>query len=194
MSRKFKIIEKSVVYKGFFTMLKYRVQHSLFNGGESQVYTRELLERGHAVAVFLYDPERDEVVLIEQFRVGAVESDNPWVVELVAGMVEAGETPEDVARREAEEECGARIANLTFIAEFYGSVGGCSEKTTLFYAQIDSRSVEGVHGLASENEDIKVIKLSSAEFLAKLESNGFKTGSLVAAGFWFKSFLKNVEV
>lgn len=185
MTNKFEIVHKEVAYDGFFKILRYQVKHSLFNGRESVVFTRELFERGHAVAVLLHDPKLDQLVLIEQFRVGAIESDSPWVVELVAGMVEDGESSEAVARREVEEECGANISDLQFIADFYNSVGGSSETTALYYSEVDANKFEGVHGLGSENEDIRVIKMQSSEFLAKLGNNEFCSASLVAAGYWF---------
>lgn len=185
MTKKFEIVSKETVYDGFFKLLKYRVKHALFSGGESEAYSRELLERGHAVAVLLHDPVLDQIVLIEQFRVGAIESDNPWVVELVAGMVEDGESPEDVARREVEEECGADVGDLQFIADFYSSVGGSSETTSLYYSVVDASKFEGVHGLGSENEDIRVVKMNAGEFVDKIKNNMFSTASLVAAGYWF---------
>jgi len=185
MKNKFEILEKERVYDGYFKMLKYRLKHSLFKGGESEPFTRELLERGHAVAVLLHDPKRDEIVLVEQFRIGAIASDNPWLVELVAGMIEPGEQAEEVARREAEEECGAILSNLHFIADYYSTVGACSETTTLYYSQIDARQVGGIHGLDSENEDIRVVKMSTSKFIDKVRGNEFRSGSIVAAGFWF---------
>ncbi|PCK07182.1 MAG: ADP-ribose diphosphatase [Alteromonadaceae bacterium] len=185
MTNEFKIVSKEIVYDGFFKMLKYRVKHSLFGGGVCKPYTRELLERGHAVAVLLHDPDRDEIVLVEQFRIGAIESDNPWVIELAAGMVEHGESSEEVARREVEEECGAKIGDLQFVADFYSSVGGSSETTALYYSVVDANKFDGVHGLGSENEDIRVVKMSSDEFVEKVTSNAFRSASLVTAGYWF---------
>jgi ADP-ribose pyrophosphatase len=191
MTNKFEIISKETVYDGFFKLLKYKVKHTLFGGGESKAYSRELLERGRAVAVLLHDPVLDQVVLIEQFRVGAINSGNPWVVELVAGMVEEGESPEEVARREVEEECGTTVSGLQFVADFYSSVGGSSETTSLYYSIVDASKFEGVHGLGSENEDIRVVKMQSSEFIKKLMNNEFNTASLVAAGYWF---IVNVQV
>jgi ADP-ribose pyrophosphatase len=184
---KFEIIKSETVYSGFFKMLKYTVVHSLFKGGNCEPYSREILERGNAVAVLLEDPVRDEIVLIDQFRAGALESDNPWVMDLVAGMVEENETPEDVARREAEEESGAKVDALEIISTFYNSVGGSSERTVLYYAKIDASKVDGVHGLDHENEDIRVIKLSRRDFFEQLTSGKFRTASLVAAGYWLLS-------
>ena len=185
MTKKFNIVSKEIVYDGFFKVLKYRVKHALFNGGESETYSRELLERGHAVAVLLHDPILDQIILVEQFRVGAIESDNPWVIELVAGMIEPGESVEDVARREVKEECGAEVSELQFIADFYGSVGGCSEMTSVFYAAVDANKFDGVHGLSAENEDIRVVKMCSSEFIENIKNNVFCTSSLITAGYWF---------
>lgn len=185
MTKKFNIVSKEIAYDGFFKLLKYRVKHTLFNGGESETYSRELLERGHAVAVLLHDPVLDEIILVEQFRVGAIESGNPWVIELVAGMIEPGESAEDVARREVKEECGAEVDELQFITDFYGSVGGCSEMTSVFYAAVDANNFDGVHGLSSENEDIRVVKMRSSEFIENIKNNVFCTSSLITAGYWF---------
>lgn len=193
MTKKFNIISKETVYDGFFKLLKYRVKHTLFNGGDSEAYSRELLERGHAVAVLLHDPVLDEIILVEQFRVGAIDSGNPWVIELVAGMVEPGELPEDVARREVKEECGAEVNELQFIADFYGSVGGCSEMTSVFYAAVDANNFDGVHGLSSENEDIRVVKMCSSEFIENIKNNVFCTSSLLTAGYWFMATYAKVS-
>ncbi len=189
MKNRFKILAKETLYQGFFRMMKYQVQHDLYRGGESKPYSREVMERGHAVAVLLYDPDRDEVVLVEQFRAGAVDSQNPWLIELVAGIVEEGESLEDVAKRESLEECGATVNELKMIVKYFNSAGGSTETTTLFYAEIDSKNVNGIHGLDDENEDIKVIKLKKATFLDKLDRGEFVSGSLVMAGFWFKTYV-----
>ncbi|MEC9409465.1 MAG: NUDIX domain-containing protein, partial [Pseudomonadota bacterium] len=98
---------KEVAYQGFFRMEKLTLRHKRFNGEWMGPFTRELFERGQAVCVLLFDPRKDAVVLLEQFRVGALEDErSPWLIELVAGMVDEGETPEDVALRESEEEAG----------------------------------------------------------------------------------------
>ncbi len=183
---KYTILDQEIVYDGFFKMLRFKLQHELFRGGESQVFTRESLERGHAVAIFLYDPRRDEVILVEQFRVGAIASDSPWMVELVAGVIEAGEKPEDVARREAEEESGAEVSELEFVTRYYNSPGGSSETTSVYYAEVDAKNIEGHYGLDTENEDIRVIKLSADDFVKNLDDNLYVCGSLIIAGHWFQ--------
>jgi len=158
MKKSVKILNKQTLYSGFFCMKKYQLQHELFAGGWSSEIQRELFERGNCVAVVLYDPKRDEVVLVEQFRVGAVENpiNTPWLIEIVAGITEENEQPEEVARREAVEEAGCKILDLIKINRFYLSPGGSSEQITLFCGLINSENVGGIHGVAHEHEDIFV--------------------------------------
>lgn len=118
-SKQFEVLEKEIVYQGFFRLEQYTLKHTLFKGGWSQPITRELFRRGNCVGVLLYDPDRDEVVLIEQFRVGAVfQPQRAWLVEIVAGAIEEGESAEEVAYREALEEAGCEIQELLKIQEF----------------------------------------------------------------------------
>lgn len=184
---KVKIVESETIYTGFLTLVRHTLQHSLFGGGWSKTITREVLERRQAVAVLLYDSNRDEVVLVEQFRVGALSNDKPWMLELVAGLVEPGESPEEVARREALEESGVAIKSLKQIAHYYGSAGGSNEVTTLFFAEVDASSADGLHGLDDENEDILVRKLRSQEFISKLNAGELNTASLIIAAHWFQN-------
>jgi ADP-ribose pyrophosphatase len=161
IEKAFELIENEPIYRGFFSLSRIRFRHTLFRGGWSESLDRELFHRGRSVAVIPYDPVADQVVLIEQFRVGAmfVEGD-PWLLEIVAGAFEEGESPEDVAYREASEEAGCEIRKLVRIAEFFPTPGGCSEKITLFCGIVDSRGLGGVHGLSEEHEDILVRVLS----------------------------------
>lgn len=165
------VLEKEVAFQGYFRMDRYRLRVRTFEGGWMQPVTREVLERGHAAAVLLYDPERDQVVLIEQFRVGALAAgmENPWLLEPVAGIIDAGETADQVARREALEEANCTITDLEEIAHYILSPGACSETVTLFIGRVDASVAGGVHGLAEEGEDIKVHVLSVREALRRLD-------------------------
>lgn len=152
-----KIVKKEPLYKGFFKCNKYTLQHKLFAGGWSGEIQREFFERGHAAALLPYDVKNDNVVLIEQFRFGAMETQqSPWLFELVAGMIEEGEIAEEVAKREALEEAGLVIDSCQFITRFLVSPGGTTEQIDLFIANVDSTLAEGVHGLTDEDEDIRV--------------------------------------
>jgi ADP-ribose pyrophosphatase len=155
--KKVNVIEQEYLYRGFLRLKRIRLRHTLFEGGWGDEIDRELIERGDCVAVLLYDPDVDAVVLVEQFRVGALgHSKTPWLLEIVAGIVESGESSEAVAYRETVEEAGCAIEELRYICEYYSSPGAFSERMTLFCGRVDSSKVGGVHGVLAENEDIKV--------------------------------------
>lgn len=150
-------VEDQQLYSGFFALEKRRLRHRQFNGGWSETIDREVHVRRNAVGVLLYDPVRDRVVLVEQIRAGALNDElSPWKLEPVAGLVEQGETPADVARREAHEEAGCEITELIELHRYYPSPGACTEQVTLFCGLIDSTDVGGVHGVEHEHEDILV--------------------------------------
>lgn len=158
MSKKqFTIINKTTPYQGFFSLKTFELKHTLYKGGWSNTITRELFHRGNCVAVLLYDPNRDEVVIIEQFRIGAMQMpDQAWLLEIVAGAIEQGETAEEVAYRESVEEAGCEIQELVKINDFFTSPGGTSELLSLFYGKVDTSNIGGIHGLDHEDEDISV--------------------------------------
>jgi ADP-ribose pyrophosphatase len=185
MSKEFKIINKEILYSGFFRMEKYCLQHTLYAGGWSAAINRELFVRGSCVAVLLYDPERDKVVLIEQFRAGAIlQPDRAWLVEIVAGAIEEGETAIEVAYRESIEEAGCEIQELIVINEFYTTPGGASERITLFCGKIDSTKVGGIHGLDHEDEDIWVRSVDFDEAYRMVESNEIESAIPIIAIQW----------
>ncbi|HDR1344019.1 TPA: ADP-ribose diphosphatase [Pasteurella multocida] len=153
------ILKEETLYQGFFQLKKIQFKHKLFAGGYSGVVTRELLVKGAASAVIAYDPIKDAVVLVEQVRIGAYQPDSaqsPWLLELIAGMVEEGEKPEEVALRESEEEAGVQVQDLQHCLSVWDSPGGVLERIHLFVGKVDSTTVKGLHGLSEENEDIRV--------------------------------------
>lgn len=155
--KKFTILEEKVQYQGFFSLKSFTLKHTLYKGGWSQAITREIFQRGNCVAVLLYDPIRDEVVIIEQFRIGAMQMpEQAWLLEIVAGAIEPGETAEEVAYRESIEEAGCEIQQLIKINDFFTSPGGTSELLSLFYGRVDTTHIGGIHGLDHEDEDIFV--------------------------------------
>lgn len=183
--KQFEVLAQETVYQGFFRLELYTLKHTLFNGGWSQPITRELFRRGNCVAVLLYDPHRDEVVLIEQFRVGAVQQpERAWLVEIVAGAIEEGESAEEVAYREASEEAGCEIKELMEISQFYTTPGGCSERITLFCGRVDSSEVGGVHGLDEEDEDIHVTAVKFDDVFQMLEDGKVESGIPIIAIQW----------
>ena len=172
------LLDKSERYSGFFRINCYRLRHRLFAGGWSGAIEREVFERGHAVGVLPYDPVADSVVLIEQFRIGAlVAGMSPWLIEVVAGIAEEGEAPEEVARRETQEEAGLEIQALMPMCRYLVSPGGSSESVRLYCGRVDSRGAGGIHGLAEEHEDIRVDHLPYGEAMRLLEE-GLVTNSV----------------
>lgn len=165
------LLEEESVYRGFFRMDRLTLRYRLFAGGWSGEVRRELFRRGHSVGVLLYDPVADRVALLEQFRVGALTAGNgPWLLEVVAGMMEPGESPERVARREIAEETGLTDAGLVPIGDFLLSPGGSDEAMVLYCGLVDLSGVGGIHGLPDESEDIRVFTLSSDEAFEALRA------------------------
>ena len=160
-----KIKSKKTPYSGFFRLDRYELIHPKHLGGMSPVLVRELLERGHTAVVLPYDPSCDSVVMVEQFRIGAYAAGaDPWLSETIAGIIDDGETAEQVAYREALEEANCKLIDLVEIGRFIMSPGGSSETAVMFCGRVDSRGIGGVYGLVDEGEDIlaKVLPLKEA--------------------------------
>jgi ADP-ribose pyrophosphatase len=180
------ILEKKAVYQGYFRIDRYTLRHGLFAGGMSGKVTREVFERGHAVGLLPYDPVRDAVVLIEQFRIGAYAAGmEPWLVEIVAGIIENGEAPEDVARRETLEEAGLTISELIPVCRYLVSPGGTSESVRVFVGRIDSTGAGGIHGLNSEDEDIRVTAMPWSDARRLLDDGKITNVLTMVALQWF---------
>jgi ADP-ribose pyrophosphatase len=179
------IIEKRTAFRGYFQIDAYRLRHRTFDGGWTREISREVFERGHAAAVLLYDPDRDAVVLVEQFRAGAHAAGlEPWLVETVAGIIEPGEEAAEVVRREALEEAGCEVEDLEAVGTFILSPGGSSETMVLFCGRVDSRGAGGVHGLDHEDEDIRALVLPGDEAFDRLRAGEFVNATTVLALQW----------
>ncbi|WP_413111169.1 ADP-ribose diphosphatase [Thaumasiovibrio sp. DFM-14] len=182
-----KLLGQETVFQGFFKMIRYRLQHKLFLGGWSQPFEREVFERGHAVALLPYDPVRDEVVLVEQFRIGAHLGEcQPWQLEIVAGITEEGEVESEVAKREAYEEAGLSINTLQRVTRYLPSSGGCTETIELYVGLTDSSQAQGVHGLEDENEDIRVHVYSREDAYAKVVDGEIENAASIIALQWLQ--------
>jgi len=182
-----RILEQTTAYQGHFTLRKLTLQHRCFAGGWSQPLVRELFERGDAVGVLPYDPETDSVVLIEQFRPGAMRGDDsPWMLELIAGVVEPNETDEDVVHRESMEEAGCELSELVPVATLLPSAGACSEQVRLFCGRVKTAAIGGVHGLEDEGEDILVHSVPRLEVLQMLEQDLIPNGHTLIALQWLQ--------
>lgn len=180
------VVARESLYRGFYCMERWHLRHRLFGGGWTGVFTREVFVRHQAAVVLLFDPARDLVVMIEQFRAPAIgRVATPWLMELVAGLVDKdGEDPADVARREAVEEAGCEVRRLLPICSYLPSPGGSDEYVWLYLGIIDSEGVGGIHGLPGEHEDIRVHRVPLAEARRRLEAGEVNNAASIIALQW----------
>ena len=184
---KIEVDQRETLFDSFLRVDRLKLRHSLFAGGWSELMTRELILRPRAVGVLLFDPAQQQVVLVRQIRVGMLdEGENPWLLELVAGMVEAGEEPIEVAARESLEEANTKPQDLLQICEYYNSPGISNERITLFCGRVDATQAGGIFGLDAEHEDIEVVVLSLADALAKVASGEINNAMSIIALQWLQ--------
>lgn len=182
-----KILQQRVVYRGHFQIEQWKVQFRLFKGGWSQPRLREVFERGEAVGVLLFDANNDQVVLIEQFRIGIInKAKSPWLMEIVAGVIDKDESLEQVARRETQEESGLKITNLFPMCQYWVSPGGSSERMHLFCGQIDAKLAQGIHGVVEEGEDIRLHVLNLSAAYSLLNQGKINNSSTIIALQWLQ--------
>ena len=180
-----RLLDEQTVWSGHYAMRKLTLQHRRFAGDWSDPLVREVFERGDAVAVLPYDPESDSLVMIEQFRPGAMRGDDtPWMLELIAGVVEPGESDEDVAHREAMEEAACELSELVPIATVFPSAGACTEQVRLFCGRVSSADLGGLHGVQEEGEDILVHSIARTDALQMLADNLVPNGHTLIALQW----------
>lgn len=180
------ILDASTGFGRYLRIDVFRFRHRLFSGEWSTARSYDVLRRGRAVAIILYDPDRDAVVLIEQFRFPALLSgSSPWQIEVAAGMIDTDESPQAVAIRETREETGLALLDEPILIQRYlPSAGGSDESVTLFCGRVDSGLAAGVHGLPEEHEDIRVIVKPLAELEAALDAGEIENGHTLIALFW----------
>lgn len=183
-----KIIENTPLRDGFLSVYKVTLQHRLFAGGWSPVFEREVMDRGHAVVVVPYDPSKDTLVVLEQFRIGAVGAEqSPWLLEFVAGMYDSvNESAEQVAHRELAEEAGLTTTQLHYALTYLSTPGGCTERITIFIALVDSDTAATHGGLASEHEDIRVHVLPFTDVVQLLDDGKINNAATVIGLQWLQ--------
>lgn len=197
------VLEKRTGYTGYFRLDVYRLRHRLYAGGWGTPMQREVFDRGHAVAAVLYDPATDLLVLIEQFRTGAlvaalephvVGAFSPWLVEIVAGIIDHDQTAEEVMQREAMEEAGCTIREMRQILPVLTTPGGSSETVILYYGLVDAPAKGGgLHGLDEEHEDIRVITASPDEVWCWMDEGRIVNGPALVGLQWFRIHEKELR-
>lgn len=181
-----KILEKKLLYKKFFEVNEYTLRHPVYKGGLTPPFCREVMDRGHAAGILLYDPDADKLVFVRQFRIGVyLNGDDPWTIECVAGMIDhENEKAEDVVVREAWEEAGAVVEDVEEIMYYYPSPGGCTETIRLFCGRTDASKLPQYAGLESETEDIKVLAVPFDEAVKMMENGKIYNALTLLAIQW----------
>jgi len=180
------IHSRTPLYEGFLKVYRYAFDVERHRGGTARI-TWEIMERGHAVAVLGHDPRRDEVVLVNEFRPGAlVANEYPYRDNLVAGAIDGDETALQAAVREMLEEANLELRDPVLIHPgAYVSSGGTSEKISLVYGTVDTSVAGGVHGQAHTNEDILTIVLPAQVFIDRVRRGEITDLKTLVAGYWF---------
>jgi len=182
-------------FQGYFSVDRYHLRHRQHAGGMGGEITREIFERGHAACCLLYDPDLDLLVMVEQFRAGAYaalrspwydDSFSPWLIEFIAGIIDEGETPEEVVRREAVEEAGCTVHELELISHYLVTPGGSTESMFAFCGRVDASNAGGIHGLDEEGEDIRVFTATPEEAFAMLADGRVCNSMTMIPLLWFK--------
>jgi len=196
------VIEKTTPFREYFRLDHYRLKHRLFEGGWSGEMSREIFERGHAVSVLPYDPDQDRVVLIEQFRTGAYaalssgwfnDDASPWLIECVAGIIEKGESPEDVARREIVEETGLEVAEIVPIHHYLVSPGGSSESVFSFCGRVDATDADGVYGITDEHENIRAFSIPAPDAFGLVDQGRIYNAMTIISLHWLRANRKRLR-
>ncbi len=189
-----RVLEDECAYDGHFKVRRLTLTHKRFAGGWSEPIMREVFDRGDAVGVLPYDPQSDSLVMVEQFRPGAIRgADSPWMLELIAGVVEEGESDEDVIHREAMEEAGCEVSELVPIATVFPSAGACTEQVRLFCGRAEDAAIGGLRGVAGEGEDILVHAVPREDAMRMLAEDSIPNGHTLIALLWLKSHFESLR-
>ena len=193
MSSNFKVTNKKNLYDGFFKMNEISLKYKKYDGSWSNEIKRELFGGAQVSAVLPYDPIKKEIVLIQQFRPGTISRNtNNYLKEIVAGIIDPGESPEIAAKRECLEETGYKIKKLTSIQGYYPAPGSSESFYHLFLGEVDSKNGKKIMGLDTENEDILVESFNINQVKKMMQSGELINGlSLIAIQWFFLNIIKD---
>jgi nudix-type nucleoside diphosphatase (YffH/AdpP family) len=159
------------IFDDFFQIEEARLRYERFDGNLSQVVRRLNFERGDSAAAIVFDPKKQLITLVNQFKYPTYSKGPGWITEVVAGMLDNNESPETAIRREIIEETGYGVSQIEHISTFYVSPGGSSERIFLYYAEIDrDNKVALGGGVPGEQEDIITVELTVSDALSQIKS------------------------
>lgn len=185
--RKVDVLNRKQVYKGFNLVEVLEIQSEEQDGKMGEPVKREIVERGDATAVLIRHTEENAFIFARQLRPPLLRHNEPWLTEIVAGVIDEGETPEQSARREIEEELGFRAEDLRPLGEMYGSPGGLSEKVYLYYAEVSEKNRVAAGGGTDKGEDVEEIKIPVEETYGKLDAGEFRDAKTQIALLRFRA-------
>lgn len=193
-SKDVEVTSREPLFSGFIQVEKVSLRHRLFNQSEyTPVLQRELVHRREAAGVLLYNDQKQQFALIEQFRVGALDdSQSPWQLEIIAGVLDGNESPESCIRRESLEESGCEVQDLEHLFSFYPSAGACSELFHLYVAETNLPAVGGVFGVDDEGENIQLHLFSYSEIQTLLDSGRLRNAPVIMALQWLAQHSKTI--
>ncbi len=193
MKPKYKIINKKNLYSGFFSLNKYEFIHRKHDGNWSKNIEREVFSGAHVSTLLPYDPIKKEIILIQQFRAGVISRyDENYLYEIVAGMVDSNELPEETAKRECLEETGCKVNKILPILGYFPAPGSSESFYHLFLGEINSFKGERIMGLETENEDILVKSYKVDHIREMLKKDIIKNGlTLIALQWFFLEYFKD---
>ena len=193
MNSNFKVTNKKNLYDGFFKMNEVSLKYKKHDGSWSNEIKRELFGGAQVSAVLPYDPIKKEIVLIQQFRPGTISRNtNNYLKEIVAGIIDPGESPEIAAKRECLEETGYKIKKLTSIQGYYPAPGSSESFYHLFLGEVDSKNGKKIMGLDTENEDILVESFNINQVKKMMQNGELINGlSLIAIQWFFLNIIKD---
>jgi nudix-type nucleoside diphosphatase (YffH/AdpP family) len=188
--KKVTIDQRKRVFDDFFKIEEAYLRYERFDGTMSSVVRRLNFERGDSVAAVIFDAQHEHIVLVKQFRYPAYEKGPGWITEIIAGMINKGESPENAIRREILEETGYKVSNLEHVSTFYLSPGGSSERILFYYAEVnDKANVSTRNGLPSEDEDIITVELAIDDALGQIENKKIVDAKTIIAIYWLRDRL-----
>ena len=187
MSRKVIVEKRTLLLDDYFKVEEATVSYQKFDGTMSPVVRRLDLVRGDAVAAILFNKKRQRVILVSQFRYATLSRGTGWMTEVIAGLIDNGETPEDAVKREILEEAGYETETLERIFSFYPSPGITSERVILFYAETSGGDpVAKGGGLDHEDEDIQVLELPLEDALQQVECGEIADAKTIIGLMWLR--------
>ena len=186
------IESREFLFRGFIQVEKVSFRHRLFNQPDySPVIQRELIHRPEAAGVLLYNDQQQRFALLEQFRVGALnDSESAWQLEIIAGVLDGDEAPEDCIRRESLEESGCEVQQLQHLFSFYPSAGACSEFFHLYAAEVELPKMGGIFGMPDEGENIQLHLFDYSELGTLLKNGRLRNAPVIMALQWLAQHLQ----